>query len=257
MDRLQKVLARAGVASRRAAERLIEEGRVRVNGKIVTRLGTRVDAQRDAISVDGRRIPNAPSQSLYLMLNKPRGYVCTLSDPEGRPTVRDLLKQVRRRVYPVGRLDFDSEGLLLLTDDGDLARDLTHPSRHVPKTYSVKVRGLPSREALRRLARGIRLDGRRTLPCRVRVAKPGDNSWVEITIHEGRKHQVRRMLAAVGYPVLKLNRIRFGGLRLGNLARGRARYLTPDEVAHLREAARREGQRHGRRRRSTARSGPA
>jgi len=252
MDRLQKVLAHAGVASRRAAERLIEEGRVRVNGQIVTTLGTRVDARHDAIFVDGKRIPSAPAQPIYLMLNKPRGYVCTLSDPEGRPTVLELVTKVRRRIYPVGRLDFDTEGLLFLTDDGDLARDLMHPSHHVPKTYSVKVRGLPSPACLRRLAGGVRLDGRTTLPSRVRVVKPGDNSWIEMTIFEGRKHQVRRMLLAVRHPVLKLSRTRFGGLRLGTLARGEARYLTPEEISRLREAVRRGGRR-GRPARGSAR----
>lgn len=235
MDRLQKVLARRGVASRRAAERLILAGRVSVNGEVVSALGVKVDARRDAIKVDGKRIPEAPQGSVYLMLNKPRGYVTTLSDPQGRPTVRDLVRGVRRRVYPIGRLDFASEGLLLLTDDGDLARALMHPGSAVPKTYLAKVRGCPDEQAQRELARGILLEGRRTLPCRARIVRPGSNSWLELTVTEGRKHQVRNMLKAVGHPVLKLRRVAYAGVKLGRLPSGRFRRLTAKELARLRE----------------------
>lgn len=236
MERLQKLLARAGVCSRRAAERLIEEGRVRVNGEVVTRLGSRADPAQDVIRVDGKRIASPSRHKLYLMLNKPRGYVTTMSDPEGRPTVRDLIRGVRERVFPVGRLDYNSEGLLLLTNDGDLARDLMHPSTSVDKTYAVKVRGRPDRPTLDRLAAGIRIDGRRTMPARLRVTARGDNSWLEVSVVEGRKHLVRRMLEAVGHPVLKLTRVRFGGLRLGELPRGQVRPLRADEVDRLRRA---------------------
>jgi pseudouridine synthase len=250
MERLQKVLARAGVASRRAAERLIVEGRVRVNGEIVTRLGTSIDPEHDAVRVDGRRIrTESRGHHRYLVMNKPRGVMTTLSDPEGRPTIADLLPRQRARVFPVGRLDFQSEGLLLLTDDGELAEALMHPRNKVPKTYLAKVRGEPSTEALARLRRGVRLDGRPTLPARVALSKPGANAWVELTIVEGRKHQVRRMLDAVGHPVVKLRRIRYGSLALGDLAPGEVRSLTPRELAQLR--ARGPGRaRRGRPRRS-------
>ena len=237
MERLQKVLSRAGVASRRAAEALIAAGRVTVNGTVVTRLGTQVDPERDAIKVDGTRVRGFDHAPQYLMLHKPRGVVTTLSDPEGRPTVRDYLRGVRGRVYPVGRLDYASEGLLLLTSDGALARDLMHPSRGVPKTYAAKVRGTPTREALRRLATGFVLEGRRTLPAKARLVESGRSAWVEVTVVEGRKHQVRDMLAAVGHPVQRLRRIRYGGVDLGDLPSGGLRPLTRPEVARLQRAA--------------------
>jgi pseudouridine synthase len=237
MERLQKVLSRAGIASRRAAEALIAAGRVTVNGAVVTRLGTQVDVERDAIKVDGTRVRDLDPTPQYLMLHKPRGVVTTLSDPEGRPTVRDYLQGVRGRVFPVGRLDYASEGLLLLTSDGVLARDLMHPSRAVPKTYVAKVRGTPPAEALRRLASGLVLEGRRTLPARARLLEAGRNPWVEVTVVEGRKHQVRDMLAAVGHPVQRLRRIRYGGVDLGDLPPGAVRPLTPPEVRRLRRAA--------------------
>jgi pseudouridine synthase len=203
----------------------------------VDELGSRVDVERDAVRVDGRPLPRRPRESAYLMLNKPRGFVTTLSDPQGRPTIRDLLPRSRRRVFPVGRLDCQSEGLLLLTDDGDLARDLMHPSSGVPKTYAVKVRGQPDVETLARLARGIALDGRRTGPVRARIVRPGNNAWLEVVVVEGRKHLVRRLLAIVGHPVSKLRRIGYDGLRLGRLAAGQVRLLTAEEVARLRRAA--------------------
>jgi pseudouridine synthase len=236
-ERLQKVLARAGVASRRAAERLIVEGRVAVNGKTVQELGQRVDAECDAIRVDGRPIPRRPAAPTYLMVNKPRGVLTTLADPQGRPTIRDLVPGLRRRVFPIGRLDYQSEGLLLLTDDGELARDLMHPGSGVAKTYAVKVRGQPAQEVLERLGRGIPLDGRRTRPARVRVLRPGNNAWLEVTVIEGRKHLVRRMLQIVGHPVSKLRRVGYDGLRLGRLPVGEVRRLTSGEVERLRRAA--------------------
>jgi 23S rRNA pseudouridine2605 synthase len=237
MERLQKILSRAGVASRRAAERLIREGRVTVNGRTVTRMGTQVEPGADVVKVDGRKVPGAPRSHTYLALHKPRGFVTTLSDPEGRPTVRDLLPGVRARVYPVGRLDFHTEGLLLLTDDGDLARDLMHPRNRVARTYLAKVRGEPSVEALARLSRGaITLDGKKALPATCRVVRSGTATWVEITVTEGRKHQVRRMLEAVGHPVQRLRRISYGGVGLGKLPTGRLRALLPPEVERLRRA---------------------
>lgn len=238
MERLNKALARAGVASRRGADRLIVEGRVTVNGRIVTELGTRVEASRDAIKVDGRRIAATRREPVYLVLHKPRGVVTTFSDPEGRPTVRGLLKGVRQRVFAVGRLDYDSEGLLLITDDGELARDLMHPARQVPRRYRVKVRGQPSAETLERLRRGIVLDGRRARAGSARCVQRGaSHSWVELTLGEGRKHQVKRMLAALGHPVLRLRRVAYGGVELGALPAGGLRPLRAAEVARLRKAA--------------------
>lgn len=237
MIRLQKLLAQRGIASRRAAERLIAEGRVTVNGARVTEAGTLVDPDRDAVKVDGRRIAADRRPRTYLMLNKPRGVVTTVNDPQGRPTVIDLLRGVKARVFPVGRLDFNSEGLLLLTDDGDLARNLMHPSRGVPKTYRVKVRGVPAPESLRRLARGVMVDGRRTLPARLRTVRAARNAWIEVTVVEGRKHHVRRMLASIGHPVTRLRRTAYAGLRLGRLPPGGYRPLSGSELRRLREAA--------------------
>lgn len=236
MMRLQKALARAGIASRRASERLIVDGRVTVNGAVVTKLGTSIDPARDVVKVDGKRLPSEPRGAIFLLLNKPRGYVTTASDPEGRPTVMDLVTGLGRRVFTVGRLDFASEGLLLLTDDGDLARDLMRPASGVPKTYLAKVRGQPSREELDRLCRGVTIAGRRTLPARARIARPGPSAWIEVTVVEGRKHQVRNMLEAIGHPVQRLRRIRYGGVELGDLASGRFRELTAEEVRRLRRA---------------------
>ena len=235
MVRLNKVLAGAGLASRRGADRLILEGRVTVNGRRITELGLQIDPETDAVKVDGKRVhPSGPGR-LYLALNKPAGYVTTLSDPEGRSTVADLLPPGRRRLFPVGRLDYATEGLLLVTDDGDLARDLTHPSSGTPKTYLTKLRGRPDSAVIERLSGGIVLDGRTTAPAQVRLTKPGRNSWIELTITEGRKHQVRRMCAAVGHPVLRLRRIAFAGIQLGDLAPGKTRPLTQRELRRLRQ----------------------
>jgi pseudouridine synthase len=250
-ERLQKVLAHAGIASRRASERLIVEGRVTVNGAIIAELGAKVDPDRDAIKVDGKRVGTPPAHRTYLALHKPRGVVTTMSDPEGRPTVKDLLRGVKARVYPVGRLDFDSEGLLLLTDDGGLARDLMHPSSGVEKTYVVKVKGQPTPEVLTRLSRGIPLDGRRTGPAKVRLIRRGDNAWLEITIGEGRNRQVRRMLQAVGHPVQRLRRVSYGGVLIGRLAVGGCRPLSAAEVSLLRRATQGEPTRPPRRRRGS------
>ena len=237
IERLQKVLAHAGVSSRRSAERLIVEGRVSVNGAIVTELGTRVDPDVDAIKVDGKRVAAPPRVHTYLALNKPRGVVTTLSDPEGRPTVKEYLRGVKARVYPVGRLDYNTEGLLILTDDGGLARDLMHPSRGVEKTYLAKVKGQPDPEVLVRLSRGIPLDGRRTGPARVKIVRRADNAWIEITIGEGRNRQVRRMFQAIGHPVQRLRRMGYGGIGLGRLPVGHVRTLSESEVGELSRAA--------------------
>lgn len=237
LERLQKIISAAGIASRRAAEGLILEGRVRVNGRVVTELGTKADPEKDAIKVDGKLI-NPRQPRIYIMLNKPMGYVTTLSDPEGRPTVKDLLKGIRTRVYPVGRLDYDTEGLLLLTNDGEWAHLIMHPRYELPKTYLVKVKGVLDKKDADELERGVYLEDGKTAPANVRlVRKEEANSWVEITIHEGRKRQVRRMFDRIDHSVIKLRRIKIGPLPLGPLAVGRYRHLTPLEVETLRRVA--------------------
>ena len=230
-ERLQKVLARAGLGSRRACEELIEDGRVEVNGEVAT-LGRRVDPEHDRITLDGATIP-VRSGLVYYLLNKPAKVVTTASDPEGRPTVLDLVPG-EPRVFPVGRLDWDTEGLLLLTNDGDLAHGLTHPSRGVPKSYLAEVSGAPGRAALRKLRDGVDLDDGRTAPARAQVAQTTPTgAAVEIVIHEGRNRQVRRMLEAVGHPVRRLVRIRIGPLSDHRLAPGQWRPLEPAEVRAL------------------------
>jgi 23S rRNA pseudouridine2605 synthase len=230
-ERLQKVLARAGFGSRRACEELIRQGRVRVNGRLVTTLGSRV-SPADEITLDGRPIAQAPEQT-YLVLNKPRGYVTTATDPQRRPTVLDLVP-AGTRLFAVGRLDADSEGLLLLTNDGDLAFRMTHPRFGVEKEYRVLVGGDAGAPALRRLREGVMLDDRRTAPAQVTVAgRRGADTWLRFVIHEGRKRQIRRMCEAVGLPVRRLIRTRVGPLRLGRLAPGQYRALTESEVKRL------------------------
>lgn len=230
--RLQKYLARCGIASRRHAEELIRQGRVKVNGVTVTEMGVTV-SPGDLVEFDGK--PVVPEEKpVYILLNKPAGYVTTVSDPQGRKTVMDLLKGVKERVYPVGRLDYGTEGLLILTNDGDFAYKSTHPRHQVNKTYIAEVEGIPSNEALRKLRDGVMLDGRLTSPADVKILKQKKRSAVlKITIHEGRNRQVRRMCEAVGHPVLFLKRISIGGLRLGNLKPGEWRYLTASELKKI------------------------
>src|SRR5919106_540587 len=238
MERLQKILSHAGIASRRAAEKLIAEGRVTVNGKPVREMGTKADPARDDIRVDGRRV-KGPERLRYILLYKPPGYVTTRSDPERRPTVMDLTGGVREYVYPVGRLDFDTEGLLLLTNDGNLAAVLTHPRHEVERTYEAHVAGMPDADAIDRLRRGIPLDRRRTHPADVILLnkRPHDREGILlITIREGRNRQVRRMLEAVGHPVRKLRRTKIGPLSDRRLRPGEWRDLLPKEVAALQRA---------------------
>jgi len=231
--RLNAYLARAGVASRRGADELIRAGRVRVNGEPAG-LVTFVDAD-DRVELDGR--PVAPEPLAYVLLHKPAGVVTTARDPQGRATVVALVGHPSR-VVPVGRLDADTTGALLLTNDGPLAHRLAHPRYEVDKVYEAEVEGEPSEEALRRLAEGVELEDGRTAPARVRRLGPAQ---LELVLHEGRKHQVKRMCEAVGHPVRRLHRPRYAGLELGGLAPGEWRGLTPEEVARLREAARRPG----------------
>ncbi len=241
MERLQNILSRAGVASRRASEQLMLEGRVTVNQETVRELGTKADPERDDIRVDGRRIRVAVDLR-YLLLNKPRGYVTTRSDPEKRPTVLDLIGS-QDYIYPVGRLDFDSEGLLLLTNDGDLAAKLTHPSHGIPRVYEARVAGLPDMHDLKRLSRGLLIDGRRTRPAEVRSIGDHKNGAVlSITIREGRNRQVRDMCDAIGHPVDHLRRVAIGPIRDARLKLGTWRELSEKEVAALRTAVKRADQ---------------
>lgn len=246
LERLQKILAAAGVASRRKAEELIAAGRVTVNGEKVTEQGTKADAERDEISVDGKRIQNAQKLQ-YFLLNKPKGYVTTVKDPEGRKTVMDLLPDHRRRIYPVGRLDYASEGLLLMTNDGALAQRLTKAGSHMPKTYLVKISGKPRESDIEKLRKGVFIsleDGRRvkTSPAQVRRVKDAANPWYEVTLIEGRNRQIRRMFREIGFLVEKIQRIQFGPLKL-DVSPGKFRPLTAQEVKELKRAAAGDGPR--------------
>jgi 23S rRNA pseudouridine2605 synthase len=236
VDRLQKILSQAGVASRRASEQLMLDGRVTVNGTTVRELGTKADPSRDDIRVDGRRIA-IPDRHRYLLLNKPRGYVTTRSDPQRRPIVIDLLTGVREYVYPVGRLDFETEGLLILTNDGDLAERLTHPRHGVARVYEAQVLGVPDRHDLDRLSRGVTVEGFRMSATDVRLlpSRAERHATLHITVQEGRNRQVRNMLEAIGHPVDHLKRIAIGPIRDARLKAGRWRDLTESEVAALKK----------------------
>lgn len=242
VERLQKIIAAAGVASRRKAEELITSGRVAVNGQTVTELGTKADAESDHIRVNGKLL-HGPERRIYLLLNKPKGYVTTVSDPEGRPTVMNLLTGVKGRVYPIGRLDYASEGLLLLTNDGTLAEKLMKAASHVPKTYLVKISGKPEESALAKLRAGVSIssgDGKRrvrTAPAKIQIIKDAPNPWYEVTIIEGRNRQIRRMFEQVGHHVEKIKRVRYGSLEL-DVPPGRYRQLKPPEIAKLLASAR-------------------
>ncbi len=244
-ERLQKIIAAAGVASRRKAEELISQGRVSVNGHTITELGSKADLDTDHIKVDGKLLRGA-ERHVYFLLNKPKGYVTTVSDPEGRPTVMDLVKNVNARIYPVGRLDWSSEGLLLLTNDGDLASKLTHASSHVPKTYLVKIAGRATGEDIEKLRRGIRIGAKPgtrrleqvfTAPAQIRLTKDAANPWYEVTLIEGKNRQIRRMFEEVGHHVEKIKRVRYGPLTL-DVEPGQVRELSPQEVGSLRRSVR-------------------
>jgi len=234
MERLHKFLARCGVCSRRKAEELILEGKVKVNKNVVKKLGVKIDPDKDIVEVEGRII--RPSDFVYIMLNKPAGYITSLKDEWGRPTVLELIKGIKQRVFPVGRLDLDSEGLLLLTNDGELAFRLTHPRYHVKKRYVVRAKGILTSKDLRSLKEGVELEDGKALPAEVRVLKlEKETTLLEISLKEGRKRQIKRMFKAVGHPVLYLKRIAFGPLTLGDLPKGTFRMLTSEEVKMLYE----------------------
>lgn len=240
-ERLQKIIAAAGIASRRKAEELITQGRVTVNGQVVTELGSKADLARDHVKVDGKLLQGS-ERHIYLLLHKPKGYVTTVSDPEGRPTVMDLVKNVGERIYPLGRLDYNSEGLLLLSNDGDLANYLTQAASNVPKVYLVKVAGSPPEDAVEKLRHGVRIGSKpgargmhavRTAPAEIKLVKPGENPWYEVTLYEGKNRQIRRMFEEIGHHVEKIKRVRYGPLSL-DVEPGEFRELTPGEVAALR-----------------------
>ena len=227
--RLQKIISQANITSRRKAEELISNGHVKVNGKVVRELGSKADPDKDRIEVNGKRIePKQPK--VALLLYKPDGYITSLKDPEGRPTVAQLVDSIPVRLYPVGRLDYHTEGLLIMTNDGDLAQSIQHPSRAIHKIYWAKVKGVPPKEKLDKLRKGISIEGRKTLPARVEVLETRKNAWLQITIHEGRQNQIRKMCEAVGHPVLKLRRVAIGSLHDEKLKPGQYRHLTPQEI---------------------------
>ena len=255
-ERLQKIIAAAGIASRRHAEEMITSGRVSVNGQIVSELGSKADPETDHIRVDGKLL-RGPQRHVYLALNKPKGYVTTVTDPEGRPTVMDLVRSVGERVYPVGRLDYLSEGLLLMTNDGALVERLMHASSHVPKTYLVKVSGTPAEESIERLRRGVVLRENslgqkrsaehrpksakpvKTAPAKIRLVKEAENPWYEVTLIEGRNRQIRRMFEQVGHHVEKIRRVRYGPLEL-DIEPSEFRALTLAEIGKLKAAVKRK-----------------
>ncbi len=223
-----------GVSSRRQAENWIREGRVTVNGKTAL-IGAKADSSRDHIKVDGRRI-SCSGEKIYILLNKPKGTVTTTQDPEGRTTVLDLIKTPQVRLFPVGRLDYDAEGFLLLTNDGEMAHFLSHPSSGIPRTYQVKIKGKPSPAEIQKLSQGIYLEDGRTAPCRIKALREReDKMWLEMVLYEGRNRQVKRMWEKMGYPVLKLKRVAFAGLSLGRLRPREYRNLRPREVKYLKE----------------------
>jgi 23S rRNA pseudouridine2605 synthase len=228
-ERLQKILAHAGVASRRKAEEMIEQGRVSVNGHIITELGSKADPNEDVIKVDGKKLRTA-EHHVYILLNKPKNVMSTSSDPQDRPTVVDYVKgKVKERVYPVGRLDFGSEGLLILTNDGEFTKSMTKAGI-ISKVYHVKVAGQPPEGALEKLRRGMYIDNERLAPCEIKPLKGGENPWYEVTLHQGRNQQIRRMFQGIGHPVEKLKRVRIGSLEDKKLRSGEWRFLSEKEV---------------------------
>ena len=251
-ERLQKILASAGVASRRKAELIITEGRVTVNGKVVTELGTKADFEKDHIKVDGKLLRQTAAEHIYIALNKPDSVVSTVSDPQRRTTVLDLLPGLRTRVYPVGRLDYHSNGLILLTNDGEFANAIISARSHIPKTYMVKVKGSLTPEQEEEFRTGIPLHGIRTAPAGIRIVRRGDNPWYEVKLIEGRNQQIRIMFKHFGHLVEKLRRIRIGPIELGTLKPSEFRFLAPEEVSKLMRMAKKPKPENDSRRKTTS-----
>lgn len=235
MERLQKFMAESGIASRRHAEELIKKGFVKVNGEVVTELGVKIDPNKDVVEYKGKNI-KADSKKVYIMLNKPEGYVTTAKDQFGRPTVLDLIKDVKERVVPVGRLDYDTSGMLILTNDGDVVYKLTHPKNEINKVYEAKLFGVPDSNTINLFRDGITIEGKKTRPAKIELLRvDGRFSWCNITIHEGRNRQVRKMCQAARHPVATLRRVAEGEIYLGDLKKGSWRYLTNKEIRYLKE----------------------
>lgn len=235
MERLQKFMAESGIASRRHAEELIKQGLVKVNGEVVTELGIKIDPNKDVVEFKGKNI-KTDNKKVYIMLNKPEGYVTTAKDQFGRPTVLDLIKGIKERVVPVGRLDYDTSGLLILTNDGDAVYKLTHPKNEVSKIYEAKLFGVPDSNTINLFKNGITIDGKKTRPAKIELLRvDGRFSWCNITIHEGRNRQVREMCQSARHPVATLKRVAEGEIYLGDLKKGTWRYLTNKEMQYLKE----------------------
>lgn len=233
-ERLQKFLAEAGVASRRKAEELIAAGKIKVNGKVVTELGTKIDPKKDEVLYLDKEVSKKEVEMVYIMLHKPEGYVTTAKEQFGRPGVMDLVRDVKERIFPVGRLDYDTSGLLLLTNDGDLTYKLTHPKHDVDKTYIAKLYGTPDDMDLQKFRRGVVIDGKQTKPAKMQILEKGERqSIVEIIIHEGRNRQVRKMCEVIKHPIAQLKRVATGELTMGDLPKGKYRHLTPKEIKYL------------------------
>ena len=237
LDRLQKIIAEAGICSRRKAELLIEQGRVEVNGVQIKRLGTKVDLNVDHVLVDGKQVQKAGPR-VYLLMNKPKGFICTLSDPAGRPRVTDLLDKNSTRIFPVGRLDFNTEGLLLLTNDGDFANLVSSAGRHCPKIYLAKVRGIPDRAALKKMTDGMFIEGVKLASSRISLVRKGNNNWLRVTLVEGKNNQIRKMFDRLGHPVIKLRRTQIGFLKDARLKPGEYRSLSRREIDRFKSLSR-------------------
>jgi pseudouridine synthase len=237
-ERLQKIISRAGIASRRKAEELIIDGRVRVNNEIIIELGSKADITKDRITIDGEAI-SSPENRVYLILNKPSGYICSRNDPENRPTVLDLIKNINERIFPVGRLDYDTEGLIVLTNDGDFSQILQHPSSNIPRTYLVKVKEIPKEEDLARLRQGIYIDKIKTNEAKIKIVnKLPKNAWLEVVLWEGRNRQIKKMFEAIGHRSLRIVRTEFGPISLKNLAQGTFRFMNRKEINDVRKLGR-------------------
>ena len=234
-ERLQKIISRAGISSRRKAEELIIDGRVKVNNEIITELGSKADISKDRITIDGEAI-SGPENKIYLLLNKPSGYICTRTDPENRPTVLDLLENVDERIFPVGRLDYDTEGRLVLTNDGSFSQILQHPSSNIPRTYLVKVKELPKEDDLEKLRNGIYIDNIKTNKAKIKIInKLPKNTWLEVVLWEGRNRQIKKIFEAIGHRSIRIVRTEFGPLSLKNLSQGSFRFLNKKEINQVRK----------------------